>query len=133
MLQAACPIGQAADSPAAEMQLRQRTADKRQAAAPRGDLSMIAALIVTDDPRRNSVLVPDCPLAPPSRRTTYVRAFHRACMILGGVAQLAAQLELSEAAVRTWLDGREEPPENAFLSVVEIVLLDSAAGRRRNT
>jgi hypothetical protein len=93
---------------------------------------MISALIATNDLRRKPVLVTDCPLAPPSRRTTYARAFHRACMILGGVAQLAAQLGLSEAAVRTWLDGMEEPPDNAFLSVLEIILLDAEAGRPRD-
>jgi len=44
----------------------------------------------------------DCPLPPPSRQTTY------------GV---------SEAALRNWLEGREEPPQMVFLAAIEIILL----------
>jgi hypothetical protein len=65
----------------------------------------------------------DCPLAPLARETTYVRALHHACVVLGGVAQLASQLQASEYAVNTWLEGREEPPEAVFLAAVEIILL----------
>jgi hypothetical protein len=65
----------------------------------------------------------DCPLAPPSRETTYVRALHRACLLLGGLAQLADHLKVSDYAIRTWLEGREEPPENVFLAAVEIIVL----------
>jgi hypothetical protein len=65
----------------------------------------------------------DCPLAPPARETTYARALHQACLVLGGVAQLAVHLQVSEYAVNTWLEGREEPPESVFLAAVEIILL----------
>lgn len=65
----------------------------------------------------------NCPLAPPARETTYVRALHHACVVLGGLAQLALHLQVSEYAVNTWLEGREEPPESVFLAAVEIVLL----------
>jgi hypothetical protein len=58
-----------------------------------------------------------------------VRALHRACVILGGVAPLAAHLKMAESTVRTWLAGLEEPPEAAFLSTVEIILLDAGPGR----
>lgn len=68
---------------------------------------------------------PDCPTAPPSRRTTAVRAIHRACVLLGGVAQLAAQLQVAEATLRHWLDGEVEAPESAFLAAVEILLLSA--------
>lgn len=65
----------------------------------------------------------NCPVAPRARETTYVRALHHACVVLGGLAQLAAHLQASEYAVNTWLEGREEPPESVFLAAVEIVLL----------
>lgn len=68
---------------------------------------------------------PDCPTAPPSRRSISVRAVHRACVLIGGAAQLAAQLEVPEAVVRYWLEGEVEPPESAFLAAVEIVLLSA--------
>lgn len=70
---------------------------------------------------------PDCPAAPPSRRTTAVRAIHRACVLLGGVAQLAAHLGLAEPEVRHWLDGEVEAPESAFLAAVEVILLSAEA------
>jgi DNA-binding transcriptional regulator YdaS (Cro superfamily) len=50
---------------------------------------------------------------------------HRACLVLGGAAQLAAQLGASEAAVRSWIEGIDEPPESAFLAAVEILLLNA--------
>jgi hypothetical protein len=65
----------------------------------------------------------DCPSPPPARQSTYARALHRACLILGGVEQLSRHLGLSEAGVRGWLEGREEPPQMVFLAAVEIVLL----------
>ena len=65
----------------------------------------------------------DCPLARPSRTTTYARTLHRACVLLGGLEHLAAHLKASEYAVRDWLEGREEPPEEIFLAAVEIILL----------
>jgi hypothetical protein len=70
----------------------------------------------------------DCPLAPPSRETTYARALHRACLVLGGLAQLASHLKVSDYAVRTWLEGREVPPDNIFLAAVEIILLAADRG-----
>jgi hypothetical protein len=66
---------------------------------------------------------PDCPSAPPSRRTIAVRAIHRACVLLGGAAQLAAHLDVGELTVRHWLDGEVEPPDEAFLAAVEVLLL----------
>jgi hypothetical protein len=65
----------------------------------------------------------DCPRAPRSRRTTYARALHRACLILGGAAELAGHLGVSDAALRGWLEGRGEPPQMVFLATVEILLL----------
>jgi hypothetical protein len=71
----------------------------------------------------------DCPLAPPSRETTHVRALHRACLILGGLAQLASHLKVPDHALRSWLEGREEPPEAIFLAAVEILLLAAQSDR----
>jgi hypothetical protein len=65
----------------------------------------------------------DCPSPPPARETTYARALHRACLILGGVEQLSRHLGVSAAAVRAWLEGRDDPPQMVFLAAVEIVLL----------
>jgi len=65
----------------------------------------------------------DCPSPPRSRESTYVRALHRACLILGGAEQLSRHLGVSESALRTWLEGRDDPPQMVFLAAVEIVLL----------
>jgi hypothetical protein len=65
----------------------------------------------------------DCPLPSPSRQTTYARTLHRACLVLGGVAQLAKHLGVSEGALRNWLEAREEPPQMVFLAAIEIILL----------
>jgi DNA-binding transcriptional regulator YiaG len=72
---------------------------------------------------RVSTAKADCPAAPPSRQTTYARALHRACLILGGVPQLANHLGVSESSLQAWLEGRDDPPQMVFLAAVEIVLL----------
>jgi hypothetical protein len=94
---------------------------------------MISAPAMIKVMRTSSSPQPDCPLAPPSRETTYARVLHRACLILGGVAQLATQLSVADSAVRVWLEGRQEPPEDVFLAAVEILLLDAEARLRRPT
>lgn len=66
----------------------------------------------------------NCPLAPPARRTVHARTLHRACLVLGGLAQLAAHLKTSESELRGWLEARELPPEPVFLAALEIILLD---------
>ena len=72
----------------------------------------------------------DCPLAREARSSTYARALHRACLIVGGVAPLAAQLGVEEAALRAWLNGDDDPPLDVFLAAVEVLLLDGQdAGR----
>jgi len=65
----------------------------------------------------------DCPHPPIARETAAARALHRACLILGGVEPLSRHLGVSEAAVRSWLEGRDDPPQMVFLAAVEIVLL----------
>ena len=70
----------------------------------------------------------DCPIPPPSRQSTYARALHRACLVLGGVEQLSRHLGVPEAGLRAWLEGREDPPQMVFLAAVEIVLLHLDSG-----
>lgn len=64
-----------------------------------------------------------CPIAPPHRQTTYARAMHSACLILGGVPQLAEHLGVPAALVRDWLEGDVEPPHAMFLAAVEVIIL----------
>jgi hypothetical protein len=68
----------------------------------------------------------DCPLAPPEHASVYARTLHRACLIVGGIRQLAERLEVPEADVRRWLKGEDIPPEEVFVAAVEIVLLYAA-------
>jgi hypothetical protein len=72
---------------------------------------------------RTSTAKVDCPAPPPARETTHARVLHRACLILGGAPELASHLGVSEAALRGWLEGRDDPPQMVFLAAVEIVLL----------
>ena len=65
----------------------------------------------------------ECPTAPPSRRTTFAKALHRACVVMGGASELAARLAVPESSLRDWMEGRAEPPEPVFLAVVELLLL----------
>lgn len=82
--------------------------------------------------RATSSAKADCPQPPLAHESTYARALHRACLILGGVEQLARHLGVSEAAVRNWLEGREDPPQMVFLAAIEIVLLYLERGGRSN-
>jgi len=75
--------------------------------------------------RSSAAAAADCPLAPPSRATTYVRTLHRACLIVGGLPALAKQLAVTELQLATWLRGEVEPPLHVFLAAVDIVLLDA--------
>ena len=74
--------------------------------------------------RPSTSTIADCPVALPSRESTYARALHRACVILEGIPQLALHLKVAEWRLRAWLEGREEPPLGVFLAAVEIILLN---------
>lgn len=65
----------------------------------------------------------DCPLVRGPRATTYSRTLHRACLVLGGIVQLSAQLQVAEGELRAWLEGEGEPPLEVFLAAVEVLLL----------
>jgi hypothetical protein len=66
---------------------------------------------------------PDCPLTPEAQRSTYARALHRACAIIGGVPGLADHLGVAEADLLRWLQAADEPPFDVFLAAVEVILL----------
>ena len=67
----------------------------------------------------------DCPIPASSPERTYARALHIACLLLGGLSELAAHLKASEAAVKRWIEGYDRPPESIFLAAVEVILLDT--------
>jgi hypothetical protein len=77
--------------------------------------------------REMSAAAKDCPLAPPEHATVYARALHRACLVLGGIAQLAKHLDAAEADVQRWLRGEQRLPEPIFAAAVEIVLLHAGS------
>jgi hypothetical protein len=79
-----------------------------------------------------SAAAKDCPLAPPEHASVYARALHRACLILGGIQQLAKRLEVAESELQRWLAGEQEPPQRVFLESVEIVLLHAGGAGRPN-
>lgn len=67
-----------------------------------------------------------------ARKSVYVRALHRACVILGSLDALARHLGISEADLRPWLQGRADPPYPIFLAAVEILLLDAEKPAGKN-
>jgi hypothetical protein len=72
-----------------------------------------------------AVAAADCPDPGRTHPSTYGRAFHAACLLAGGIAQLAGLLDVSESLVRDWIEGGSRPPEDKFLAAVEIILLDT--------
>jgi hypothetical protein len=74
--------------------------------------------------RQSSARAPDCPLAPPGHASVHSRTLHRACLILGGIVQLAKYLEVPESDLRRWMTGDlGPPPEAVFLRAVEVLIL----------
>ena len=96
------------------------------------DLSMSRERRTIPLMRETSAAAKDCPLAPPEHASVYARALHRACLVLGGVDQLAKHLDVTDAEIRQWLRGEEQPPERAFLAAVEVVLLHAGGEGRAN-
>jgi hypothetical protein len=107
-------------------------AEKRQDVFNDRDLSMSRERRTIPVVRQISAAAKDCPLAPPEHASVYARTLHRACLVLGGVEQLAKHLEVSEADLRQWLRGEGLPPEQAFLAAVEVVLLHAGGVGRAN-
>jgi hypothetical protein len=73
--------------------------------------------------RQSSAAAQDCPLAPPEHASVHSRTLHRACLILGGINQLAKHLGVPETDLRHWMAGSLKTPEAAFLAAVEVLLL----------
>jgi hypothetical protein len=71
-------------------------------------------------------------MAPPEHATVYARAVHRACLVLGGMQQLAKRLDVPMNDVERWLRGEEAPPEKVFLEAVEVILLQLSGEGRPN-
>jgi hypothetical protein len=71
-----------------------------------------------------------CPQADATKTTVYARALHRACVLLGGIHQLALHLDVSDEQVEEWLDGNDDPPMDVFLVAVDVVLADSNRTKR---
>jgi hypothetical protein len=65
----------------------------------------------------------NCPLAPPEHATVHARALHRACLILGGIEQLASRLQAPKDILELWIRGDGEPPPAVFYMAIEIILL----------
>jgi hypothetical protein len=68
----------------------------------------------------------NCPLMPPEQATVYAKALHRACLIVGGIEQLATRLRVPRDLLERWIRGENEPPQEIFLDAVEIILLYAA-------
>ena len=70
----------------------------------------------------------DCPPLSKTRVTVYARTLHRACEVLGGLDALSRHLGVPAAAVTRWIGGTEQPPLDAFLKAVDVVLLAAEPG-----
>jgi len=79
--------------------------------------------------RELSAAARDCPLAPPETASVHSRTLHRACVILGGIAQLSRHLEVAETDLRHWMGGNPQVPEVVFLAAVEVLLLYASKGQ----
>jgi len=70
----------------------------------------------------------DCPPLSKSRVTVYARTLHRACEVLGSLDALSRQLNVPGSTLARWIGGLEQPPLDAFLKAVDIVLLAARPG-----
>jgi hypothetical protein len=96
------------------------------------DLSMTRERRTIALMRETTAAAKDCPLAPPEHSSVYARTLHRACLVLGGLQQLASHLDVGEESLRPWITGEIEPPEAIFFACVEVVLLHAAGSGRAN-
>jgi len=74
-----------------------------------------------------------CPPLSKSRVTVHARTLYRACELLGGLDALSRHLGVPAARIARWIGGIEEPPVEAFLAAVDIVLLGSEPGGNYKT
>ena len=71
----------------------------------------------------------ECPPLSRTRVTVYARTLHRACEVLGGLDATSRHLGVSAAALTRWIGGVEQPPLEAFLVAVDVVLLAAEPGK----
>jgi hypothetical protein len=67
--------------------------------------------------------------------TVHARTVLRAAEIVGGVEELAAQLEVGDASIKKWMEGQLAVPQEIFLRCVDIVnahQLDELSGPNLN-
>jgi hypothetical protein len=62
----------------------------------------------------------ECP-SEPKNAELVVRLLHSACIKLGGEQALADHLGVSVGIVHMWLMGRGHPPDNVFLTCVDLL------------
>src|SRR5260221_2730204 len=98
-------------------------AERRQHALEDRDLSMSRERRTIPLMREMSAAAKNCPLAPPEHATVYARTLHRACLVLGGIEQLAKHLEASDVDLRRCMGGEVKPPKAVFLAAVEVLTL----------
>ena len=68
----------------------------------------------------------DCPQAPGFRASLDTLILHEACETAGGIAKLAALLQVSMPELQRWLDREEEVPASIYQACIHIVLLHDA-------
>ena len=54
-------------------------------------------------------------------RNVYAASFERAALKVGGVAPLAALLDMPVGTVEQWVHGTAHPPVSVFLRVVDLI------------
>jgi hypothetical protein len=112
--------------------IRRGIAESPQHVLPDRDLRMTRERRTIPLMRDSAAAASNCPLAPPQTASVYARTLHRACLVLGGLQQLAGHLEVPEASLRGWMVGEQEPPKPVFLACVEVVLLHAAGPSSKN-
>jgi hypothetical protein len=77
----------------------------------------------------------DCPQPPGFRVQLRTLILHEACETAGGIAPLAALLNVVPALLERWLEGHEQAPDVVYRACIDIVLLhepkdETHSGRR---
>jgi hypothetical protein len=65
------------------------------------------------------------------RETVHTRALQRAAEILGGIESLQSYLGVPQVRLAYWMEGSLTPPPDAFLKVVDLLLVQEMAQLQR--
>lgn len=65
-----------------------------------------------------------------STDSVHVRTLARAALIVGSEELLALRLAVDPEVLRRWLQGQQQPPIEAFLRAVDIVVAESTRPER---